>query len=344
MKRLNIEVIRPCINECYADFKPFKNKILYALSGIKSVGREAILNVVNEREKNGEYKSLNDFIKRVNPKDINKLQLEGLAKAGAFDKLEKNRNSIIKSIPRLIQLNKSLWDEKSSNQNSLFTNGTNEDTSIIFKLSSDKYWSKNEMLMNEFHSIGFYMSDHPLAVYTDYFDKMKIVSFNNFIENKENTSLVAGTIMSIQEKKSSKGTPFAIVKFSDFKSEFELFLFSDLLVANRDILKAANSFVLTLQKEVSNNPSLTRRINIKKLTNLDEFTKQEYEKVTIEVDYQSDLNELQNILKENGSTKIEIKIKNTSKVYTFSLKNLRKFNIAIFNHIKNKEYVKKISF
>ena len=195
LKRLNIEVIRPCINQCYADFKPYKNKILYALSGIKSVGREAISNVVNEREKNGEFKSLNDFIKRVNPKDINKLQLEGLTKAGAFDKLEKNRNSIIKSIPRLIQLNKSLWDEKSSNQNSLFTNGTNEDTSIIFKLSSDKFWSKNEMLMNEFHSIGFYMSDHPLAVYTDYFEKMKIVSFNSFIECQENTSLVAGTIM-----------------------------------------------------------------------------------------------------------------------------------------------------
>ncbi len=344
LKRLNIEVIRPCINECFADFKPYKNKILYALSGIKSVGREAISNVVNEREKNGEFKSLIDFIKRVNPKDINKLQLEGLTKAGAFDKLEKNRNSIIKSIPRLIQLNKSLWDEKSGNQNSLFTNGTNEDTSIIFKLSNDKFWSKNEMLMNEFHSIGFYMSDHPLAVYTDYFDKMKIISFNNFIESQEITSLVAGTIMSIQEKKSSKGTPFAIVKFSDFKSQFELFLFSDLLVANRGILKAANSFILTLQKEVSNNGSSTRRINIKKLINLDDFTKQEYEKVTIEVDHQSDLKELQNILKENGSTKIEIKIKNTSKVYTFSLKNLRKFNIGIFNHIKNKEYVKKISF
>jgi DNA polymerase-3 subunit alpha len=150
--------------------------------------------------------------------------------------------------------------------------------------------------------------------------------------------------MSIQEKKSSKGTPFAIVKFSDLKSEFELFLFSDLLTSNRENLKGANSFVLTLQKDNSNNPAFSRRINIKKLTNLGDFTKQEYEKVTIEVDNKSDLNELQNILKENGSTKIEIKIKNTSKIYTFSLKNLRKFNIGIFNHIKNKEYVKKISF
>jgi len=343
LKRLNTEVIRPCINQCFADFKPEKNRIYYALSGIKSVGREAISNVVKEREKNGKFQSLNDFMKRVNPRDINKLQLEGLTKAGAFDTIEANRSALTKSIPKLILLNKSLWEEKSSNQNSLFSNDSNED-SLIFKLEKIKPWSKNEMLMNEFQSIGFYMSDHPLKVYKDYFDKMKVVPFNNFIESKESTALVAGTIMSIQEKKSSKGTPFAIVKFSDLKSEFELFLFSDLLILNRENLKAASSFMLTLQKESSNNPAFSRRINIKKLAKLDDFTKQEYEKVTIEVANQSDLNELQNILKEDGNTKIEIKIKNTSKIYTFSLKNLRKFNIGIFNHIKNKEYVKKISF
>ena len=60
---------------------------------------------------------------------------------------------------------------------------------------------------------------------------------------------VAGTLMSIQEKKSAKGTPFAIIKFTDLKSEFELFLFSDLLVSNRDKLKASNSFIITLQKD-----------------------------------------------------------------------------------------------
>ena len=150
--------------------------------------------------------------------------------------------------------------------------------------------------------------------------------------------------MSIQEKKSSKGTPFAIVKFSDLKSEFELFLFSDLLVSNRESLKTANSFILTLQKENSNKDSFSRRINIKKLISLSDFTKKEYEKVTIQIKNQSKLVDLQNLLKETGNTKIEIKVKQTSKIYTFSLKNLRKFNIGTFNHIKDKEYVEKITF
>ena len=216
LKRLNIEIVRPDINKCFADFKPEKNKIYYALSGIKSVGREAVLNLVKEREKNGKFKSLDDFVKRANPKDINKLQLEGLVKAGAFDNLESNRVVLLKSIPKLIQLNKSLWEEKISNQNSLFSDNSSED-GLVFKLDKIKPWSNNEMLMNEFQSIGFYMSDHPLKIYKDYFNKMKVVNFSNFLDSQDSTALVAGTIMSIQEKKSSKGTPFAIVKFSDLK-------------------------------------------------------------------------------------------------------------------------------
>ena len=343
LKRLNIEIVRPDINTCFADFKPEKNKIYYALSGIKSVGREAVSNLVKEREKNGKFKSLDDFVKRANPKDINKLQLEGLVKAGAFDDLENNRVALLNSIPKLIQLNKSLWEEKVSNQNSLFSDNSSED-GLTFKLDKIKPWSNNETLMNEFHSIGFYMSDHPLKIYKDYFNKMKVVNFSNFLDSQDGTALVAGTIMSIQEKKSFKGTPFAIVKFSDLKSEFELFLFSDQLILNRENLKAANSFILTLQKDGTNNSSFARRINVKKLISLNDFTNKEYEKVTIELENKSNLNELQKALKEDGNTKIEIKIKKTSKIYTFSLKNLRKFNIGTFNHIKDKEYVKKISF
>ena len=61
------------------------NNFYYALGGVKAVGYEAISNIVNERLTNGEFKSINNFINRLNPKDINKLQLEGLVKAGAFD-------------------------------------------------------------------------------------------------------------------------------------------------------------------------------------------------------------------------------------------------------------------
>ncbi|KRO74179.1 MAG: DNA polymerase III subunit alpha, partial [Pelagibacteraceae bacterium BACL5 MAG-120813-bin20] len=98
LKRLDIEVIRPDINECFADFRTDNEKFYYALGGIKAVGYEAISNIVKERLTNGKFKSINDFLNRVSPKDINKLQLEGLVKAGAFDSINSNRQALFNSI------------------------------------------------------------------------------------------------------------------------------------------------------------------------------------------------------------------------------------------------------
>ena len=150
--------------------------------------------------------------------------------------------------------------------------------------------------------------------------------------------------MSIQEKKSIKGNPFAIIKFSDLKGEFELFLFSDLLVKKRNQLKAANSFTLTLQKDSSFNGSGTRRINVKNIIDINDLINAVQEKVTIEIKDKSDFSQLKDFLKESGKTKVKIKIASTSKNYTFELKNPRKFNFKTFNAIKDKEFIKKISF
>ena len=91
LKRLNVEIINPSINNCYAEFKAIDGKIYYGLGAIKNVGFEAISNIVKERENHGKFKSFFDFISRVHSKDVNKLQLEGLTKAGAFDEFENER-------------------------------------------------------------------------------------------------------------------------------------------------------------------------------------------------------------------------------------------------------------
>ena len=122
-----------------------------------------------------------------------------------------------------------------------------------FEFDSKSFWSKKELLAEEFKSLGFYISDHPLNEYKEFFNELDIDTYKDFINSNKSEALIAGTIMSIQEKKSSKGTPFAILKFSDNKSEFELFLFSELLINNRDKLKESNSFVLTLKDKVHRN-------------------------------------------------------------------------------------------
>ena len=103
--------------------------------------------------------------------------------------------------------------------------------------------------------------------------------------------------MSIKEKKSSKGTSFAIVKLSDNKGEFELFLFSEILVNNRDKIKESESFVLTLQKDKVIMRTLQRRINVRKILSLDDIINKPYSKVTIELNENYDLEEIKKLLK-----------------------------------------------
>ena len=135
LKRLKVEIVKPSINECHAEFKATEGKILYGLGAIKNVGFEAVSNIVRERENNGKFKSLIDFINRVDSKDVNKLQLEGLTKAGVFDEFDKDRNKIFVSIPKIIQKIKNVNDDKSNNQSSLFEKNGSEDEKFEFLTS-----------------------------------------------------------------------------------------------------------------------------------------------------------------------------------------------------------------
>ena len=180
--------------------------------------------------------------------------------------------------------------------------------------------------------------------YKEFFTQLEIETYRDFVVNNKSETLVAGTIMSIQEKKSSKGTSFAIIKFSDNHSEFELFMFSDLLTLNRDKLKESNSFVLTLHKEKAISETIQRRINVRKIVDLSELVNKTYESVSIELNDKNNLKELSNLLVKSGKTKINILLSENSKNYKFELGKNRKFDFNLFTLVKNKQYIKKIRF
>jgi DNA polymerase-3 subunit alpha len=343
LKRLNVVVIRPSINNCFAEFKADTNKIFYGLGAIKSVGFEAISNIVNERENNGKFKTFTDFVNRADPKDVNKLQLEGLVKAGAFDEIDPNRKKLFEAIPKIIQTIKSKYEERVSNQTNLFDNISNKDNETFeFELTTP--WTKKELLSEEFVSLGFYISDHPLNEYKEFFTELEINTYTQFIDGNKSEALVAGTIMSIQEKKSAKGNSYAIVKFSDNKSEFEIFLFSDLFTSNREKLKESNSFILTLHKEKKTSENNLIRVNIRKIVDLADLVNKTYESVSIELNNREKLKELNELLQGKGETKINVILRDSNKNYFFELEKTRRFDFDLFSLIKNKEYVKKISF
>ena len=142
------------------------------------------------------------LLKELIPKDVNKLQLEGLVKSGSLDCIDKNRKKIFFSIPKIISSIKNAHDDKINKQKNLFDNIVESEREFDFTV--DDNWSKKEFLMEEFKSLGFYISDHPLSDYKSLFEDLKIVSFKDFLTNNKTEGLIAGTLMSIQEKKLRK--------------------------------------------------------------------------------------------------------------------------------------------
>ena len=117
-----------------------------------------------------------------------------------------------------------------------------------------------------------------------------------------------------------------------------------IIIGKAFILKESNSFILTLQKDRLISENAQRRINIKKILGLDEMINKPYEKVSIELNNDYNLQELKDTLREEGQTEIQLIIKDKNKSLSFKLEKLRKFDLSIFNDVKNKQYVKKISF
>ncbi len=342
LKRLKIKIQQPCINECFAEFIPKEGTLFYALGAIKNVGFESISQVVEERMKNGKFKSISDFINRVNPKNINKLQLEGLVKAGAFDSIFTNRKVLYENISNIIQNSKNLYENKIQNQSSLFSD-ENQKVSYLIQEKNSSNWLNNQTLSKELESVGFYLSNHPLEDYKDALDQYRTKSFKDFEESIDSESFIAGTVMSIKEKKTAKGTPFAIIKFSDQSKVFELFIFSEILEKNREHLIVGKSFLLTVIKDREHQENRFRRINVRKILSLDNIVKMNYPNVEIQIYSTDNLEKLYEIIKERGNSKIKISITNDDKNYLFELKDKRKFDYETLKYLNKEDFIKKIS-
>ena len=335
LKRLKVEIIRPDINECFADFRTIDDKFYYALGGIKAVGYEAISNIVEERIINGKFVSILDFVNRVNPKDINKLQLEGLVKAGAFDNLNSNRKALFDSIPAIISKSKNVFENKATNQIDLFSDDDIRQEDILIK---EDDWKFEERLSKEFEAVGFFISDHPLNQFIEIFDDYKIKDYFSFISQEEQKdSNIAATLLKIQERKTAKGNSYAVLKLTDLSSVFELFIFSDVLELNREILKEGSSLILTLYKNVSNDENRLTRTNVQKIASLKDLYNSPINEVSFKVKYENQIEEISKILKKDGRTVVNINLITEDNNLKFRLKNTRKLDRKSLNQLRNQE-------
>jgi len=335
LKRINIKVVRPDINKCFADFQFDENNFYYALGGIKSVGYEAISNVVKERKENGEFKSINDFLNRVNPKDINKLQLEGLVKAGAFDNIDNNRQALFNSIPNFILKTKNIFENKAANQIDLFVTDEEQDNEIVLNIED---WKFEDRLSREFEAIGFFISDHPLNQFKEIFDDYKIVDYVKFnLDDSIKDANIAATLLKITERKTAKGNSYGVIKFTDLTSVFELFVFSDILELNREVLIEGNSLIITLIKTISNHENRFKRINVQKIASLKDLFNKPVNKIIFNIKSVKDIDKISDLLCEEGTTEVIISINSENNDISFKLKNKRLIDRKAINILRKND-------
>ncbi len=168
--KYGIKVLPPDINKSYLEYAPDGKNIRFGLASIKQVGEGVIEEIIKEREANGDFKSIYDFIKRVDVKCANKRALEGLIKAGAFSSIEKSRKQLMDNLEYITSTASKEAKEKESGQGSLFDmlGDTASVEDAKFHLSgSDEEYDARQIQIFEKEFLGFYVTSHPLSTISD---------------------------------------------------------------------------------------------------------------------------------------------------------------------------------
>ena len=164
MRRLDVALLPPDINRSEAEFTVEDTGdglgVRYALAALKSVGEGAMEKLVQEREANGKFESIDDLARRVDPRLMNKRQVETLASAGAFDCLDENRAGLYACSETILATAARIHDQKVSGQGGLF--GTADAAEPPIKLPRSAHWSVAQRMDQEKDAFGFYLSAHPV--------------------------------------------------------------------------------------------------------------------------------------------------------------------------------------
>ncbi|HMM14166.1 MAG TPA: DNA polymerase III subunit alpha [Parvibaculum sp.] len=295
-QRLGIRIRPPSVNESESVFAVKDGDIIYALSAIKNVGRQAMDHLVEVREEGGPFRDLFDFARRINPRFINKRAYENLARAGAFDCLNPNRAQVLAAVDLVLGTASAAAEERESRQNNLFGEATGARVANPALPNVDA-WTPIERLNEEFNAIGFYLSGHPLDDYQTALRRSNVVTYAELIARGNQAELVAGTVTAKQERKSKKGNPFAFLSLSDPSGQFEIVVFSEVLGQSRDLMESGRSVVVSVEIDRSNDEVKLRAQSIR---SVDEVVANAAAGMKIFVDAEEPLAALKSRLSERG--------------------------------------------
>jgi DNA polymerase-3 subunit alpha len=247
--RMGIRVLPPDINRSDADFTlerdaEGKLAIRYALAAVKKVGASAMQALVAARQ-GKPFADLADFAARIDPRALNKMQIENLVRAGAFDTLDSNRARVFAASETILRRAQAAAEEVTSGQNVLFGGaGTPE----RLRLPAIPDWEGMDRLGYEAEAVGFHLTAHPLDAYAQLLRRLGVVPSTQLDARAQNGAArvkLAGTVVDIKARPTRTGSRMAWVRLSDSAGGFEVTFFSESLARAGDTLKAGNAVLIT---------------------------------------------------------------------------------------------------
>ena len=334
-----IKVLPPDINHSLSSFTPDGDNIRFGLASIKQVGEGVIEEIIKEREENGDFKSIYDYIKRLDIKCSNKKTLEGLIKAGAFANIEKSRKQLMDNIEYITSTASKESKAKESGQGSLFD--MLGDTSAIedakFQLSgSDEEYDARTLQNFEKEFLGFYITSHPLSTIRDKLPFLMTHKISEIHDLQNDTLVTICGLVTATKQIPTKKDPSKFIRFvtiEDLSGKIDVIAFNNKIVEYGNYLQNEQRVIVSgkVSRRTEDEPPSLLVENVKTVDNSNIFTI----KLLDEIKYE-ELHALKNILCEHaGSDPVTFVVKdldgNDVKILTASI-----FWVESSNELSNK--------
>jgi DNA polymerase-3 subunit alpha len=287
-ERSSIKILPPDINRSGADFSVERMDdgrlaIRYALAAVKKVGFSAMESVTAMRG-DTPFASVTDFAARIDPHHINKMQIENLARAGAFDKLDNNRAKIFTGADLIQKRSVAIAEEKISGQTGLFggyggygigTGGYGVGAIAYGSIETLRLpdlpdWPPLERLAFEAEAVGFHLTAHPLDAYAQALRRMGVTQ-SVHVEARAAAGVgrvkIAGTVVATKERITRTGSRMAWIRISDAAGSVEVTCFSEVLNRSREILASGSNVLVSAELKTDGDAV---RITAMDVTSLDQ--------------------------------------------------------------------------
>jgi|688.fasta_scaffold06888_12 DNA polymerase-3 subunit alpha len=227
-RQLGLIIKPPSVNVSQANFTGSDNTIFYGLGSIKNMSSNLAEYIEQERNKNGQFQSLEDFINRIPAKELNKKNLEALVKAGALDEFEP-RHILIHNLDNILSFIKTLANQNTDNipQNSLFGSTVITTPKLeLENIKTNQTENLNQILELENIYLGLWISTHPINEYKNILEELKLLNIKEIKEAKRKSNLIlTGVIKDIKIINTKSGAKMAFLNLEDISDNIEVIIF-----------------------------------------------------------------------------------------------------------------------